>query len=179
MLRFTVRSCHQACVVRWQIVARIAGSAIREISWASTASALPPDAISCLGAFRTPAGAARGQIIVAGVRKPAQDRTHAPQQNQPSLDDLGDARCERHDLDSLVGEERGDGPGPSPQAGFGSRMRLSLSSFVEPHFLHARVRSSNFQLNRIGLIRRMTISVPQLGHADDASASGGVSGTAT
>src|ERR1700720_1769399 len=66
-----------------------------------------------------------------------------------------------------------------PQAGFGSRMRLSLSSFVEPHFLHARVRSSNFQLNRIGLIRRMTISVPQLGHADDASASGGVSGTAT
>jgi hypothetical protein len=29
------------------------------------------------------------------------------------------------------------------------------------------------------LIRRMTISVPQLGHADDASASGGVSGTAT
>src|SRR6202022_3772009 len=73
----------------------------------------------------------------------------------------------------------GDGPGPSPQAGFGSRMLLSLSSFVEPHFLHARVRSSNFQLNRIGLIRIMTISVPQLGHADDASASGGVSGTAT
>jgi hypothetical protein len=60
-----------------------------------------------------------------------------------------------------------------------NQLRLSLSSFVEPHFLHARMRSSNFQLNRIGLIRIMTISVPQLGHADDASASGGVSGTAT
>src|SRR6188472_1532285 len=57
------------------------------------------------------------------------------------------------------------------------RMRLSLSSFVELQFLHARVRSSNFQLNRIGLIRIMTISVPQLGHDDEASASGGVSGT--
>jgi hypothetical protein len=29
------------------------------------------------------------------------------------------------------------------------------------------------------LIRIMTISVPQLGHADEASASGGVSGAAT
>src|ERR1700730_7124141 len=37
-----------------------------------TAGALAPDAISCLGAFRTPAAGARGQIIVAGVRKPAQ-----------------------------------------------------------------------------------------------------------
>ena len=33
----------------------------------------PPAAISCLGAFRTPDAGARGQIIVAGVRKPFDD----------------------------------------------------------------------------------------------------------
>jgi hypothetical protein len=32
---------------------------------------LPPDAISCLSAFRTPAGGASGEISAAGVRKPA------------------------------------------------------------------------------------------------------------
>jgi len=57
-------------------------------------------------------------------------------------------------------------------------LRLILSSFVEPHFLHASVRSSNFQPSRIGLIRIMTISVPQSGHADPPT-SGGVSGVAT
>jgi hypothetical protein len=35
-----------------------------------TAVAPPPDAISCLGAFRTPVGGAPGEIVVAGVRKP-------------------------------------------------------------------------------------------------------------
>jgi hypothetical protein len=39
-----------------------------------TASALPPGAISCLGAFRTPAAAARGKRRHAGVRKPCMGR---------------------------------------------------------------------------------------------------------
>jgi hypothetical protein len=54
-------------------------------------------------------------------------------------------------------------------------LRLILSSFVEPHFLHASVRSLNSPPNRIGVIRMMTISVPQSGHADETPASGGVS----
>src|SRR5580692_965236 len=58
------------------------------------------------------------------------------------------------------------------------QLRLILNSFVEPHFLHASVRSSNFQPSRIGVIRIMTISVPQSGHAD-APTSDGVSGVAT
>jgi len=37
-------------------------------------------ATSCLGAFRTPATAARGQPRHAGIRKPSHHRTHAPQQ---------------------------------------------------------------------------------------------------
>ena len=37
-------------------------------------------AISCLGGFRTPAAGACRQIVVAGVRKPAHNRTHAAQQ---------------------------------------------------------------------------------------------------
>src|ERR1700738_4900175 len=49
------------------------------------------------------------------------------------------------------------------------QLRLILNSFVEPHFLHASVRSSNFQPNRIGLIRIMTISIPQSGHAQRIS----------
>src|SRR5438128_7895685 len=57
----------------------------------------PPSAISCLGAFRTPAASARGEPVIAGVRKPAQLRTHALQ--HPTANDL---------LDHLVGagEER-------------------------------------------------------------------------
>jgi hypothetical protein len=42
----------------------------------------PPDAISCLGAFRTPTAGARGEIVIAGVRKPAHNRTHAVQQRR-------------------------------------------------------------------------------------------------
>jgi hypothetical protein len=66
-----------------------------------------------------------------------------------------------------------------PQGVSDHQLRLILSSFVEPHFLHASVRSSNFQPSRIGLIRVMTISVPQSGHADEAPTSSGVSGIAT
>ena len=47
-----------------------------------TAGALPPAAISCLGAFRTPAVGTRAEFNHAGVRKPAHKLTHAPQQNQ-------------------------------------------------------------------------------------------------
>jgi hypothetical protein len=35
----------------------------------------PPPAISCLGAFRTPAARMRGWSPCFGVRKPAQDQT--------------------------------------------------------------------------------------------------------
>jgi hypothetical protein len=59
------------------------------------------------------------------------------------------------------------------------RHQLEPELFCRTALLASRMRSSNFQLNRIGLIRIMTISVPQLGHADEASASGGVSGAAT
>jgi len=54
-------------------------------------------------------------------------------------------------------------------------LRLILNSFLEPHFLQASVRSSNSPLNSIGVIRMMTISVPQTGHVDEARASGGIS----
>ena len=37
-------------------------------------------ATSCLGAFSTTAARARGEIVGAGVQKPSQNRTHAPQQ---------------------------------------------------------------------------------------------------
>jgi hypothetical protein len=57
--------------------------------------------------------------------------------------------------------------------------RLILSVFAEPHLLHASVRSSNSRPNRIGVMRIMTISVPQIGHVDDAPASGGISWLAT
>src|SRR5215472_7679249 len=38
----------------------------------------PTPAISCLGAFRTPAAVPCGELILAGVRKPAQERTLTP-----------------------------------------------------------------------------------------------------
>src|SRR6266702_1548250 len=38
----------------------------------------PLPAISCLGAFWTPAATARGRVRHAGVQKPAQDRTYDP-----------------------------------------------------------------------------------------------------
>src|SRR5579863_2436662 len=47
------------------------------------------------------------------------------------------------------------------------QLRLILSSFVEPHFLQTSVRSSNSPLNSIGVIRMMTISVPQTGHVEE------------
>jgi hypothetical protein len=50
---------------------------------------------------------------------------------------LGDARYERHDLNSLVGEEQGDGPGPSPQAGFGSSNAPDPEPFRRTALLHA------------------------------------------
>jgi len=40
----------------------------------------PLPAISCLGAFRTPAAGARGWLIIPGIRKPAQFQTHALRQ---------------------------------------------------------------------------------------------------
>jgi len=55
------------------------------------------------------------------------------------------------------------------------RLRLILSSFVEPQFLDASVRSSNSLTNRIGVIRIMTISDPHSGHVEEALASGAVS----
>jgi hypothetical protein len=77
-----------------------------------------------------PLGARRRVVRYAPMSGPYLKRLRRPsraisgpsaaQQNPPYLDGLGDVRCERHDLDSLVGEERDDGPGPSPQAGFGS-----------------------------------------------------------
>src|SRR6266576_1839805 len=50
-----------------------------------------PTAISCLGAFRTPAASARGEPVIAGVRKPAQYRTLAG----PLLDHPVGAKQER------------------------------------------------------------------------------------
>ena len=47
-----------------------------------TAQALPLDAISCLGAFRTPVGGARGEISAASVRKPAHSRCEQVQQTE-------------------------------------------------------------------------------------------------
>jgi hypothetical protein len=62
-----------------------------------TASALPPAAISCLGAFRTPAAAARGKRRHAGVRKPAQFPTSTVRHNfQTRLPAL--FSCNRPDL---------------------------------------------------------------------------------
>src|ERR1700730_17938818 len=49
----------------------------------------------CLSAFRTPVARECGQIVVAGVRKPAQLRTHAPQQTAPSFNDLVSAAKQR------------------------------------------------------------------------------------
>jgi hypothetical protein len=51
--------------------------------------------------------------------------------------------------------------------------RLILSTFVEPHFLHASMRCSNSSPNRIGVILVMTISAPHLEHIAESSASGG------
>ena len=59
------------------------------------------------------------------------------------------------------------------------QLRLILMSFVKSHFLQTSVRSSNSPLNRMGLIRTMTISVPQTGHVDEALVSGGISWPAT
>ena len=59
------------------------------------------------------------------------------------------------------------------------QVRLILMSFVKSHFLQTSVRSSNSPTDRIGLIRTMTISVPQTGHVDEAPASGGISWPAT
>jgi hypothetical protein len=61
-----------------------------------TTAALPSDAISCLGAFQTPAAGAYGQISAAGVRKPAQEATYAVQQTCSLLDHLvgaGEQKC--------------------------------------------------------------------------------------
>src|SRR5437870_10707832 len=55
-------------------------------------------AISCLGAFRTPVASALGSIVNAGVRKPAQEATYAPQQTAPLFDHLVGAgeECSRY-----------------------------------------------------------------------------------
>src|SRR5436190_19406605 len=57
-----------------------------------TAQALPLDAISCLGAFRTPADRAWAEISAAGIRKPAQN-TKLPHSNMtagsPRSADIG------------------------------------------------------------------------------------------
>jgi hypothetical protein len=49
---------------------------------------------------------------------------------------------------------------------------------VNPHALHASVRSSNLPPNRSGLTRATAISVPHSGHVDEGG-SGGVSRLAT
>ena len=56
---------------------------------------------------------------------------------------------------------------------------LDFDLFVEPQFLHASVRSSNFPPNRMGVMRMMTISIPHSGHADEAPAWCEVFGTTT
>ncbi|MGA2996390.1 hypothetical protein, partial [Bradyrhizobium sp.] len=45
-------------------------------------------ATSCLGAFWTPAATARGTVRYAGVQKPAQHETQAPQQRAELFDHL-------------------------------------------------------------------------------------------
>jgi len=55
---------------------------------------------------------------------------------------------------------------------------LVVSSFVNPHALHASVRSSNLPPNRSGLTRATTISIPHSGHVDEGG-SGGESRLAT
>jgi hypothetical protein len=52
------------------------------------------------------------------------------------------------------------------------QLRLILSSFIEPHFVHVTVRSSNFPPNKMGLIRITTISSPHSRHIREASRSG-------
>ena len=60
----------------------------------------------------------------------------------------------------------------------GFQLRSILMSLVNPHALHASVRSSNLPPNRSGLTRATTISVPHSGHVDEGG-SGGVSRLAT
>jgi hypothetical protein len=54
-----------------------------------------------------------------------------------------------------------------------------VSVLVEPHFLHSSEKCSWPLLNRIGLIRVMTISSSQVGHVAAAATSGGNLGAAT
>jgi hypothetical protein len=52
------------------------------------------------------------------------------------------------------------------------RLRVILSVFANPHFLHTSESSSNALPNRTGLTRMMPISIPQPGHVDDALSGG-------
>src|SRR6185369_10698758 len=54
----------------------------------------------------------------------------------------------------------------------GFQIRSILMSLVNPHALHASVRSSNLPPNRSGLTRATTISVPHSGHVDEGGAGG-------
>jgi hypothetical protein len=56
---------------------------------------------------------------------------------------------------------------------------LMVSVFIEPHFLHSRVRCSRPLLNNIGLIRVTAISSPQAEHVAAAAISGGNLGGTT
>jgi hypothetical protein len=58
------------------------------------------------------------------------------------------------------------------------QLRSTFIFFVRPHLLHASDSSSNAPPNRIGAIRVIPISVPHLGHVDEAI-SGGNSSRAT
>ncbi len=87
-LRISESSLH-ASLSQSPVPARVPKSPQRSCSSdpCGTAQALPLDAISCLGAFRTPAGGARGEISAAGVQKPAQQPTlqlRRPKRKSPS-----------------------------------------------------------------------------------------------
>jgi hypothetical protein len=59
----------------------------------SGTAGIPPPAISCLGAFRPPATAARAGHRHPGGRKPAQDPTPAPQQTTSAVARLQLLEC--------------------------------------------------------------------------------------